>query len=71
MRGRDAQIDRFRELKARASTLAKHALIDEYVLTLAEVEADCTAVPADFSSLLLCAQELPFLSPKDHPWRPR
>ncbi|HVJ93313.1 MAG TPA: HD domain-containing protein, partial [Labilithrix sp.] len=38
-RGRDAQLERFRDLEARASKLGKHALIDEYVRTLAEVEA--------------------------------
>jgi (p)ppGpp synthase/HD superfamily hydrolase len=38
-RGRDVQVGRFRELQTRASVLPKHALIDEYVRTLAEVEA--------------------------------
>lgn len=36
-RGRDVQLERFRELEERASRLEKHALIDEYGLTLAEV----------------------------------
>lgn len=38
-RGRDVQLARFEELRDRASRLAKHALIDEYVRTLAEVTA--------------------------------
>lgn len=38
-RGRTAQVDQFRELATRASALTKHGLIDEYVVTLATVEA--------------------------------
>lgn len=37
-RGRDLQIARFRDLQERASQLPHHALIDEYVATLREVE---------------------------------
>lgn len=38
-RGRDVQISRFRELEERARRLAHHPLVDEYVATLADVEA--------------------------------
>jgi (p)ppGpp synthase/HD superfamily hydrolase len=38
-RGRDQQVARFRELEERATQLPKHAMIDEYVTTLREVEA--------------------------------
>jgi (p)ppGpp synthase/HD superfamily hydrolase len=38
-RGRDAQLQRFNDLKARASTLPKHPLIDEYISVLSEVAA--------------------------------
>ncbi len=38
-RGRDAQIERFRALEAHAVTLPAHPLIEEYVLTLRELEA--------------------------------
>jgi (p)ppGpp synthase/HD superfamily hydrolase len=38
-RGRDAQIDRFRDLKTRALSLPNHPLIDEYVATLTDLEA--------------------------------
>jgi (p)ppGpp synthase/HD superfamily hydrolase len=37
-RGRDVQIARLRELSERAARLESHALIDEYVRTLADVE---------------------------------
>lgn len=38
-RGRDAQIERFRDLQRRATALPKHPLIDEYVQTLTDLEA--------------------------------
>ncbi len=38
-RGRDVQLARFRELEERASNLPPHALIAEYRVVLAEVEA--------------------------------
>ncbi len=38
-RGRDAQLGRFRDLQTRALALPGHPLIDEYVATLAELEA--------------------------------
>lgn len=38
-RGRDAQIERFRDLAARAQTLPPHPLIEEYVAIVADVEA--------------------------------
>jgi (p)ppGpp synthase/HD superfamily hydrolase len=38
-RGRDAQIDRFRDLAQRATSLSKHPLIDEYVQTLRVLES--------------------------------
>jgi len=37
-RGRDAQVDRFRELLERARALPAHPLIDEYARTLVDVE---------------------------------
>jgi (p)ppGpp synthase/HD superfamily hydrolase len=37
-RGKDAQLERFHDLLARAKTLPAHALVDEYARTLAEVE---------------------------------
>jgi (p)ppGpp synthase/HD superfamily hydrolase len=37
-RGRDAQLERFKDLEARARALPPHALIDEYARTLADVE---------------------------------
>ncbi|HSO40033.1 MAG TPA: HD domain-containing protein [Labilithrix sp.] len=38
-RGKDAQVGRFRELLARATSLPAHPLIDEYAATLALVES--------------------------------
>ncbi|AKV02119.1 GTP pyrophosphokinase [Labilithrix luteola] len=38
-RGRDVQLARFRDLEARARALPSHPLIDEYVTTLASLEA--------------------------------
>lgn len=38
-RGRDAQLARFRELRERAEKLPKHALIEEYVAALGQIEA--------------------------------
>ena len=38
-RGRDAQLERFRELRARAARLPEHPLVAEYVENLAAVEA--------------------------------
>jgi (p)ppGpp synthase/HD superfamily hydrolase len=45
-RGRDAQLERFRELSARAERLRPHPLVDEYRRTLAEVEALPIGAPA-------------------------
>jgi len=38
-RGRDAQLERFHALRERAEALPKHAIVDEYVAVLREVEA--------------------------------
>lgn len=38
-RGRDAQLERFRDLRSRAARLSPHPLIDEYARTLEALEA--------------------------------